>query len=51
MTWSLGLGLLSLAAWFVGVWIIPVHAGWIHLFLAAGVILLIRRVVVRRSAW
>lgn len=51
MNWSLGLGLLSLAAWIAGVWIFPVHAGWIHLFLAAGVILLIRRVVVGRSAW
>jgi hypothetical protein len=51
MTWSLGLGLLALAVWIAGVWIVPVHAGWIHLFLAAGVILLIRRVVTGRSAW
>ncbi len=51
MNWSLGLGLLSLAVWIVGVWIAPVHAGWIHLFLAAGMIGLIRRVVAGRSAW
>ena len=51
MTWSLGLGLLSLAAWIAGVWIVPVHAGWIHLFLAAGLLLLIRRVVTGRASW
>ncbi len=51
MNLSLVLGLLCLAVWIVGVWIAPVHAGWIHLFLAAGLILLIRRVVTGRSAW
>jgi hypothetical protein len=46
---SLALGILSLAIWIVGVFVIPVGAGWIHLFLAAGVILLIRRVVTGRG--
>jgi hypothetical protein len=51
MTWSLGLALVSLAVWIMGVWITPVHAGWIHLFLAAGVLLLVRRIVVGRDGW
>jgi hypothetical protein len=51
MNWSLALGLLALAIWITGTFIHPVGAGWIHLFLAAGVILLIRRVVTGRSAW
>jgi hypothetical protein len=51
MNWSLGLGALSLAIWMVGTFIVPVRAGWIHLFLAAGMILLIRRVVTGRRAW
>ncbi len=51
MTISLGLALLSLLIWLAGVWIVPVHAGWIHLFLAAGVILLVRRIVVGRQSW
>jgi uncharacterized membrane protein YhdT len=51
MNWSLGLGVLFLAVWVTGTFISPVHAGWIHAFLAAGVILLIRRVVTGRSAW
>lgn len=51
MNLSLILGLLSLAVWLVLAFIAPVGAGWIHLFLAAGVILLIRRVVTGRAAW
>ena len=51
MNWSLALGLISLAAWLVGTFVAPVGAGWIHLFLAAGVILLIRRVVTGRREW
>ncbi len=51
MTWSLGLALLSLLIWIVAIWIVPVHAGWIHLFLAAGVILMVRRIVVGRQSW
>lgn len=51
MTWSLGLALLSLAVWIVGVWLAPVHAGWIHLFLGAGVALLVRRIAVGRRGW
>lgn len=48
---SLVLGLLSLALWIALVFIVRVPAGWPHLFLAAGVLLLIRRVVTGRSAW
>ncbi len=51
MNLSLILGLLSLAVWLVFTFITPVGAGWIHLFLAAGLILLIRRVVAGRAAW
>ncbi|HVM43659.1 MAG TPA: hypothetical protein VMT77_09125 [Gemmatimonadales bacterium] len=51
MNLTLILGVLCLAGWIVGVWILPVHAGWIHLLLAAGLILLIRRVVTGRAAW
>ncbi len=51
MTWSLGLALVSLLVWIAGVWIWPVHAGWIHLFLAAAVVLLVRRIVAGRRAW
>ena len=51
MNWSLGLGLLCLAAWITLAFVVPVAAGWVHGFLAAGVILLIRRVVTGRSAW
>ena len=48
---SLALGLLSLALWIVLIFVLHVPAGWPHLFLAAGVILLVRRVVTGRSAW
>ena len=51
MNWSLGLGLLCLAAWIVLAFVVPVAAGWVHLFLAAGVILLLRRVVTGRREW
>ena len=51
MNLSLALGLLCLALWITLAFILHVAAGWPHLFLAAGVILLIRRVVTGRSAW
>ena len=51
MNLSLALGILSLLVWIVLVFVHPVAAGWIHLFLAAGLVLLIRRVVTGRSAW
>ncbi len=44
-------GVLSLLAWIVLVFVLHVPAGWPHLFLALGVILLIRRVVTGRSEW
>ena len=51
MNTSLLLGLLSLALWIVLIFALHVAAGWPHLFLALGLILLIRRVVTGRSAW
>jgi len=51
MNLSLILGMLCLAAWIALAFVVPVAAGWVHGFLAAGVILLIRRVVTGRSAW
>jgi hypothetical protein len=38
-------GLACLLAWLVLGFIVPVGAGWPHLFLPAGVLLLMRRVV------
>jgi hypothetical protein len=38
-------GLACLAAWLTLGFIVPVGAGWPHLFLPAGVLLLMRRVV------
>ena len=51
MNLSLILGIISLLLWIVLLFILHVPAGWPHLFLAAGVILLIRRVVTGRHAW
>jgi hypothetical protein len=48
---SLVLGIVSLLAWIILAFVVPVGAGWVHLFLAAGVILLVRRVVTGRHAW
>ncbi len=48
---SLALGLLSVALWIVLIVVLHVAAGWPHLFLALGVILLIRRVVTGPKAW
>jgi hypothetical protein len=44
-------GLLSLALWITLIFILHIPHGWPHLFLAAGVLLLVRRVVTGRSAW
>lgn len=35
----------ALVAWVVLAFVVRVPAGWVHLFLAAGVLLLVRRVV------
>ncbi len=51
MNLSLAAGLVALAAWVVLVFVVHVPHGWPHLFLALGVILLIRRVVTGRSEW
>ena len=51
MNLSLVAGLISIALWIALVFVVHVPAGWPHVFLALGVILLIRRVVTGRSAW
>lgn len=43
--------LVSLAAWVFLAFLRPVPAGWVHVFLGAGVILLVRRVVTGPRAW
>ena len=44
---SLVLGLALLAAWILFGLVIPVGAGWIHMLLALGVMLLVRAVVLK----
>ena len=51
MNVSLIVGLLCLILWIVLGFVVPVGAGWVHLFLAAAVLLLVRRVVTGKSAW
>ncbi len=51
MNLSLGLALASIALWIVLVFVLHVASGWPHLFLAAGIILCIRRVVTGPKAW
>lgn len=46
----LGLGLLSLALWLILGFLVPLGAGWVHLFLPAGVLLLVRDVVTGSDA-
>jgi len=41
------LGLLCLAVWLLLGFVAPIGAGWAHLFLPAGMLLLMRRVVGR----
>lgn len=48
---SLILGLICLALWVLLGFVAPVGVGAIHLLLAAGVLLIIRRVVTGRRAW
>jgi hypothetical protein len=51
MNLSLALGLLCLVVWIILAFVAPLGAGWVHLLLAAGVILLIRRVVTGPREW
>lgn len=51
MNVSLVAGVLLLVVWIVLAFVIPVGAGWVHLLMAAGVVLLIRRVVTGPKAW
>ena len=48
---TLIVALLALIAWLVLGFVVPVGAGWPHLLLPLGVILLIRRVVVGPARW
>ncbi len=43
--------ILALVTWGVLAFVVRIAAGWPHLFLAAGVILLIRRVVTGPREW
>ncbi len=43
-------GIGALVVWILFGFIVPVEAGWIHLFLGLGMALLIRRVVLGREA-
>ena len=43
--------LAAFAVWVVLAFVAAVPAGWVHVFLAVGVILLIRRVVTGPAAW
>ena len=48
---SLIVGALALIAWLVLGFVVPVGAGWPHLLLPLGVVLLIRRVVTGPERW
>lgn len=50
MNLTLAAALVSLVLWVVFGFIVPVGAGWIHLLLALGMVLLIRRVVTGPAA-
>lgn len=47
--WSLIVGIVVMVAWVIGGLIVPVGAGWIHLLLAVGMMLLVRAVVMREA--
>jgi hypothetical protein len=44
-------GVILLVAWVLLAFVFPVGAGWPHLLMAGGVMLLIRRVVTGPKAW
>lgn len=46
MTLSLVLGIVSLALWIVLAFVMAIPAGWPHLFYAAAVMLIARRILV-----
>ena len=51
MNLTLAVALMALVAWVVLGFVVPVGAGWVHLLLALGMILLVRRVVTGPKAW
>ena len=51
MNLTLAVALMALVAWIVLGFLVPLGAGWVHLLLAAGMMLLVRRVVTGRQAW
>jgi hypothetical protein len=44
--WSLIVGIVAMVAWIILGFVVPLGAGWVHLLLAVGMMLLIRGVVV-----
>jgi len=44
-------GVVLLVAWVLLAFVFPVGAGWPHLLMAGGVMLLVRRVVTGPKAW
>ena len=46
MNLSVALALVSLVLWIVLGFVTPIAAGWVHLFYAAGVLLIARRILV-----
>ena len=48
---SLAGAVLALVVWILLAFVFPLRAGWVHLCLAAGVILLVRRVVTGPGEW
>ena len=51
MNLTLAVALMALVAWVLLGFVVPVGAGWVHLLLAFGMILLVRRVVTGRRSW
>ncbi|MBI1722521.1 MAG: hypothetical protein HYR48_01270 [Gemmatimonadetes bacterium] len=51
MNLTLAVAFMALVAWVILGFVVPVGAGWVHLLLALGMILLVRRVVTGKKAW
>lgn len=49
MSHTLVAAILALLVWIAGGFVVPVGAGWIHLFLGAAVLLLVRSVVIGKT--
>lgn len=51
MNLSLVGAVMSLTLWLLLGFVAPLGAGWVHLLLAVGLMLLVRRVVAGRHTW